>query len=42
MGGGIVGGEVGVGLRDQDNDGKLEVCARVGGKFGLGGTLCLS
>ena len=39
-GGGIgVGGEVGVGLRDQDNDGKLEVCARVGGKFGPGGTL---
>ena len=34
-----VGGDIGVGLRDQDNDGKLEVCARVGGKFGPGGTL---
>ena len=39
-GGGIgVGGEVGVGFRDQDNDGKPELCARVGGKFGPGGTL---
>lgn len=35
IGGGIgAGAEFSFGLRDQDNDGKPEVCARISGKFG--------